>query len=101
MPVGYDVFMSYAHADGAAVRILVTALEAQGLRVWFDSDEIRDFAGINKAIAEGLANSKVLVAFYSKIYPTRRPCQWELTAAFLAGQREGDPRRRVFIVNPE
>ena len=25
----------------------------------------------------------------------------ELTAAFLAAQREGDPRRRVLVINPE
>jgi len=30
-----------------------------------------------------------------------RACQWELTAAFLAAQREGDPRQRVLAVNSE
>lgn len=34
-------------------------------------------------------------------YPLRRACQWELTAAFLAAQAEGDPRRRVLVVSPE
>jgi hypothetical protein len=42
-----------------------------------------------------------LLALYSTTYPTRRACQWELTAAFLAAQQEGDPRRRVLVVNPE
>jgi hypothetical protein len=45
--------------------------------------------------------SKALLAYYSKTYPLRRACQWELTAAFLAAQTEGDPRRRVLVINPE
>ena len=45
--------------------------------------------------------SRVLMAFYSLNYAHSRACQWELTAGFLAAQREGDPRQRVLIVNPE
>ena len=45
--------------------------------------------------------SKSLLAYYSKTYPQRRACQWERTTAFLAGQSEGDPRRRVLVINPE
>ena len=77
------------------------ALKAVGLRVWFDASEIDDFAGITHAVTEGLAKSKALLAYYSKTYPLRRACQWELTAAFLAAQTEGDPRRRVLVINPE
>ena len=49
----------------------------------------------------GLAKSKALLAYYSKTYPLRRACQWELTAAYLAAQAEGDPRRRVLVISPE
>src|SRR4051794_6895968 len=101
MRAQFDVFCSYAHADAAAVGRLVAALEAAGLEVYLDREEIPDFAGITGSIERGLARSKVLLAFYSEVYPTRRPCQWELTAGFLAAQREGDPRRRVLVVNPE
>ena len=72
-----------------------------GLRVWFDAKEINDFASITRAVTDGLAKSKALLAYYSKTYPLRRACQWELTAAFLAAQTEGDPRRRVLVINPE
>ena len=64
-------------------------------------EEIVDFESITGSVERGLARSKALVAYYSESYPTRRACQWELTAAFVAAQREGDPRRRVLIVNPE
>lgn len=52
-------------------------------------------------ISRALARSKALLALYSQEYPRRRACQWELTYAFLAGQREGDPRRRILVINPE
>jgi tetratricopeptide (TPR) repeat protein len=101
MPAEYDVFLSHAWVDGDHPSELAEALEAAGLRVWFDAHEIADFDGITRAVQRGLAKSKALLAYYSKTYPTRRACQWELTAAFLAAQHEGDPRRRVLAVNPE
>jgi len=101
MRAEYDVFLSHAWADGDRPREIAEALEAAGHRVWFDATEIADFEGITRAVQQGLAKSKALLAYYSKAYPTRRACQWELTAAFLAAQQEGDPRRRVLVVNPE
>jgi hypothetical protein len=101
MPAVYDVFLSHAWADGDRPQQIAAALGRAGLRVWFDADEIGDFASITRAVTEGLAQSKALVAYYSKTYPLRRACQWELTTAFLAAQNEEDPRRRVVIINPE
>lgn len=98
----FDVFVSYAHADQARVLTLRDALVARGLAVWLDDRGIDTFESISAAIEAGLARSKALVTFYSRAYPTRRACQWELTAAFVAAQRNGgDPRRRVLVVNPE
>jgi tetratricopeptide (TPR) repeat protein len=97
----YDAFLSHAWADGERPKQIADALTKAGLRVWFDANEINDFASITHAVTEGLARSKALLAYYSKTYPLRRACQWELTAAFLAAQTEGDPRRRVLVVNPE
>ena len=97
----YDIFLSHAWADGERPQQFADALTKAGLRVWFDAAEINDFASITRAVTEGLAKSKALLAYYSKTYPLRRACQWELTAAFLAAQSEGDPRRRVLVINPE
>src|SRR5450432_2644850 len=97
----YDIFLSHAWADGERPQQLTDALTKAGLRVWFDATEINDFASITRAVDEGLANSKTLLAYYSKTYPLRRACQWELTSAFLAAQTEGDARRRMLVVNPE
>src|SRR5271166_6352739 len=101
MAAEYDIFLSHAWADGERPQQIADALTKAGLRVWFDASEINDFASITRAVTDGLAKSKVLLAYYSKTYPLRRACQWELTAAFLAAQVEGDPRRRVLVINPE
>jgi tetratricopeptide (TPR) repeat protein len=101
MAADYDVFFSHAWADGERPPKIADALIQAGLRVWLDAVEIDDFGSITHAVTEGLAKSKALVAYYSKSYPLRRACQWELTAAFLAAQTEGDPRRRVLVINPE
>ncbi|MCA1699773.1 MAG: toll/interleukin-1 receptor domain-containing protein [Actinobacteria bacterium] len=98
----FDVFLSYAHADRERVLELRDALVANGLGVWLDDTQIETFESISAAINKGLAHSKALVVFYSATYPTRRACQWELTAALLAPQRSGgDPHDRVLVINPE
>ena len=101
MLAAYDVFLSHAWADGERPHQIAQALTKAGLHVWFDADEISDFSSITGAVTESLAQSKALLAYYSKTYPLRRACQWELTAAFLAAQTEGDPRRRVLVISPE
>ena len=97
----YDVFFSYPHADNTEVLRICEALRARGLSVWIDKKKIPDFASITCSIVEGLAKSKVLLAYYSRNYSSSRACQWELTAAFLAAQREGNPQQRVLIINSE
>jgi hypothetical protein len=97
----YDVFISYRRKDSDRVRPLIDALKSLGISVWFDQDDIEEFAPITDKIRDGLANSKALLVWYSVDYPRSRPCQMELTAAFIAAQREGDPRQRVWVINPE
>jgi len=97
----FDVFISYRRKDTSSIRPLVDALQSRGISVWFDQDVIDEFAPITQRIREGLANSKALLAWYSVDYPRSRPCQMELTAAFIAAQRDGDPRKRVWAINPE
>jgi tetratricopeptide (TPR) repeat protein len=99
--VRYDVFVSYWSGDAEAVEPLRAALERAGLRVWVDSGRIEEHASISREVRDGIAASKVLLAYYSATYPSRRACQWELTAAFTAAQRLGDPLKRVLAVNPE
>ncbi|MBI1207110.1 MAG: tetratricopeptide repeat protein [Azospirillum sp.] len=97
----HDVFLSYARSDAAAVDAVVAALERERVSVWIDRSGIEPAAPITEGIAEALAHAKVLLAWYSAAYPKSRYCQWELTAAWAAGEAEGAETRRVLVVNPE
>ncbi len=97
----WDVFLSYSRGDVERVRPLARALRDGGLEVFTDETGVESFAGISDTIRRELGRSKALLAFYSTGYPEREACQWELTTAYLAGLGEGDPRRRVMVVNPE
>lgn len=97
----YDVFLSHAHADNGACRAIRDALRAVGLAVWYDEDRVDTFAGITQLVLSGLTQAKALLLYYSLSYPTRRSCQWELTAAFVAAQRLGEVHRRILVINPE
>ncbi len=97
----WDVFLSYSRGDVDRVRPLARALRDRGLSVFTDETGVASFAGISDTIRRELARSKALLAYYSVGYPEREACQWELTTAYLAGLGEGDPRRRVMVVNPE
>ncbi len=97
----FDVFISYKRSDAEAVRILADALRARRLEVWLDEKRVDDFTSIQRSLEEGLGQSKALVAWYSAHYPQSPACQWELTRAFTTAQREGDPRQRILLINPE
>ncbi|UEM04932.1 toll/interleukin-1 receptor domain-containing protein [Skermanella rosea] len=101
----YDIFFSYAHADGKAALPVIEALRARNLRVFHDDREITDGESIVRRIVEGLGRARMLVAWYSSTYPTRRACQWELTSALIAARHEfPDGRtveRRILALNPE
>ncbi len=96
----YDIFVSLGGPDRASVYPIVDAFGKGGLRVFID-ESIPAGDGVTGAIEEALRSSKILVAYYSVGYPSRWACQFELTAALLAGEREGDPVRRIVVINPE
>ncbi len=97
----FDIFFSYARSDKDNARKVVDELEKADLKVWIDENEIPDFESLIKNIKNGLECSKALVAYYSINYPNRKWCQWELTSAYIAGQKEGDPLKRTVVINPE
>jgi len=57
----YDVFLSHSSKDKDIVRAVAERLRADGLRVWFDSWELRPGDSIPAKIEEGLEASRVLV----------------------------------------
>ncbi|MEM9739895.1 MAG: toll/interleukin-1 receptor domain-containing protein [Pseudomonadota bacterium] len=62
--MAHDIFLSYRRSDQELARVMVDALSAKGLNVWWDQlieggEDWRD------AIVEGLTNSKALVILFS------------------------------------
>jgi hypothetical protein len=98
---GYDVFLSFAGPDRRTGRDLTRTLRGLGLRVFLDEDDIDVTSSITSSLEVALGSAKLLVAYYSAKYAARPACQLELMAAFLAGLREGDPLRRILVINPE
>ena len=87
----YDLFFSYRRKDLARAQPLLGALETAGVRVWRDQSDLPDNAAVTPEIRRALAVSKALIAFHSLNYPLSRPCQQEITAAWIAAQQMGEP----------
>jgi TIR domain len=73
----WDVFVSHASEDKESfARPLVRALEARGLKVWFDENTLKIGDSLRRSIDKGLARSRygivvVSKAFLSKEWPQR------------------------------
>lgn len=96
-----DVFISYRHRDAVQVRRVKAALEQAGLGIWIDESGVEDFESIQQRVENGLAKSKVLLAWYSSSYPESRPCQWEFTTALTTALAARQALERILVVNPE
>jgi hypothetical protein len=75
----WDVFISHAHEDKAAVaEPLAEALTALGLKVWLDSTELRIGDSLRRKIDYGLAHSRFGVVVLSKPFFSKGWAQYEL-----------------------
>lgn len=95
-----DIFFSFAGPEREDAYKLRSALQRRGLRVWLD-ETLPVGRGITAGITAEFKAAKILLVLYSAAYPLRPACQLELTAAYLSGEREGDPLRRIVVINPE
>ena len=76
------VFLSWTRQDTdrhGLLGDLVDRLRDRGVPVWMDDGQIDAFDAIPEHIRDGLGQSRVLLAWYSRAYPTRRACREELT----------------------
>lgn len=78
-PRQFDVFISHASDDKeAVVRPLATALQAAGLRVWYDEFELKIGDSLRRKIDKGLANSRFGVVVLSRAFLTKGWTNYEL-----------------------
>ena len=78
----YQVFLSYATDDKEIARRIVDKLHEQGVRVWFDTFELRPGDSIAKAIDDAISASDYLVVLLSPSSVNSVWVQAELAAAF-------------------
>lgn len=75
----FDVFVSHASDDkDAIVRPLATALQEEGLDVWFDEFELRIGDSLRRRIDHGLARSRFGVVIISPAFLAKNWTQYEL-----------------------
>lgn len=99
----FDLFISHRSVEKAALQPLRDALTARRLRVWVDDAEIDPFSpDIAVHLQQGLARSRMLLAWASPAWRASRGCQWELTAAAVASEALGDGTAgRLLMVCPQ
>jgi len=75
----YDVFISHASEDKEdVVRPLATALQQEGLRVWYDEFELRIGDSLRRKIDQGLANSRFGLVVLSPSFIAKGWTNYEL-----------------------
>jgi TIR domain/Domain of unknown function (DUF1883) len=86
----YDVFVSHAAEDKESiVRPLAHALQAEGLRVWFDEFELRVGVSLRRSIDTGLANSRFGVVVLSEPFFRKGWTNYELDGLVTREMSQG------------
>ena len=75
----YDVFISHASEDKDFVAPLASALIAAGLRVWYDSFELKIGDSLSGSINRGLSQSRFGVVVFSQAFFRKRWTQHEMS----------------------
>lgn len=74
----WDLFISHASEDKPFVRELAWALEAQGLKVWFDETTLKLGDSLRRSIDQGLGESRYGVVIISPAFFQKSWTQYEL-----------------------
>lgn len=79
----FDVFISHATEDNNYVEPLVKALEAAGIRVWFDKSALEWGDDLRSSIDRGLANCRYGIVIFSKAFLGKKKwTEYELNSLF-------------------
>lgn len=85
----FDVFISHATEDKNYVEPLVKALEAAGIRVWFDRNTLEWGDDLRSSIDRGLANCRYGIVVFSKVFLQKKKwTEYELNSLFALEQQD-------------
>ena len=85
----YDVFVSYSKRDAGFVRSLVDALEARGVKTWYDGGELRVGESFMRRIEDALEQSRYFLPVISPDYLSGQWTPFELGVALGAASSRG------------
>lgn len=88
------LFISYSSDDRLYVRTLSGKLQALGVELWFDSQQIKPGGSIPMAISEGLAVSKKLLVVWSQASKSSVHVNNELDAFYI---KSPNPESILFL----
>jgi len=101
----YDVFIIYAHEEGAWVRDTVyrplseaRLPDGRPLRIFFDTDSIKIGVSWQQRISLAIDGSTFIVPVYSDIYFSRAYCRFEIRRALRKWIARGEDSRCVLPV---
>jgi pyrimidine deaminase RibD-like protein len=90
----FDVFVSHATEDKAYVEPLVKALEAAGIRVWYDKLTLEWGDDLRSAIDRGLSNCRYGIVVFSKSFLAKKKwTEYELNSLFALEQ----PGKKIIL----
>ena len=90
----FDVFVSHATEDKRYVERLVEALEAAGIRVWFDKNALEWGDDLRSSIDRGLSNCRYGVVVFSKEFLGKKKwTEYELNSLFALEQ----PGKKIIL----
>jgi hypothetical protein len=90
----FDVFISHATEDKPYVEPLVKALEAAGIKVWFDKTALEWGDDLRPSIDLGLANCRYGIVIFSKAFLRKKKwTEYELNSLFALEQ----PGRKMVL----
>ena len=79
------IFISYAHKDSDIVLPIISRLQSDGYRVWYD-EGIAPGSNWDEYISEHLDGCAVVIGFLSKAYVKSQNCRDELSLTRLKGK---------------
>lgn len=110
MDAAYDVFLSYARADGARARVIRDQLSQLGLKVFFDTEGIDTGEEFPVIIDRAVKGAKCVLGLWSRQAFARRWVRIEsrigldqkkLVAALIDGMRHDELPAEFYNVNVE
>jgi hypothetical protein len=90
----HDVFISHATEDKPYVEPLVKALEAAGIKVWFDKTALEWGDDLRPSMDRGLANCRYGIVIFSKAFLRKKKwTEYELNSLFALEK----PGRKIIL----